>query len=127
MKVQKSLLRGKCTANFCCWAGDKECEQALWAAIQRLTLEQLGQAILELLSKSISQVSHLASVLLNSIKMTITKALLSCFLMLFHGGCCCCCDCPAIAFTIVIAIAIALAIAIASVIAAIAAVGCSLS
>lgn len=39
-------------------AGDKECEQALWAAIQRLTLEQLGQCILELLSKPVSQVKN---------------------------------------------------------------------
>ena len=47
-------------------AGDKECERALWAAIQRLTLEQLGQSILDLLSKSISQVLtlHHASPLL---------------------------------------------------------------
>ena len=110
MKVQKSLLRGKCTANFCCWAGDKECEQALWAAIQRLTLEQLGQAILEILSKSISQVCHLSSVLVNPIKMPIIHtALLSSLIMskyvnhlllllvllllLFHDECCCYCDC----------------------------------
>ena len=63
-----------CTCHFSCWniilkelrstsgklklpcAGDKECEDALWAAIQRLTLEQLGQGILDLLSKSISEV-----------------------------------------------------------------------
>lgn len=37
-------------------AGEKECEQALWGAIQRLTLEQLGQSILDLVSKSASQV-----------------------------------------------------------------------
>ena len=37
-------------------SGDQECEQALWAAIQRLTQEQLGQAILDSLSRSISQV-----------------------------------------------------------------------
>ena len=44
-----------------CCAGDKECERALWAAIQRLTLEQLGQSILDLLSKSISQVTTTAA------------------------------------------------------------------
>ena len=37
-------------------SGDQECEQALWAAIQRLTQEQLGQAILDSISRSISQV-----------------------------------------------------------------------
>lgn len=37
-------------------SGDQECEQALWAAIQRLTQEQLGQGILDSLSRSISQV-----------------------------------------------------------------------
>ena len=63
-----------CTCHFSCWnktlkelrsalgklklhcAGDKECEDAMWAAIQRLTLEQLGQGTLDLLSKSISEV-----------------------------------------------------------------------
>ena len=39
------------------YAGDTECERALWGAIQRLTLEQLGQSILELVGKSIPQVS----------------------------------------------------------------------
>ena len=38
------------------FSGDQECEQALWAAIQRLTQEQLGQGILDSLSSSISQV-----------------------------------------------------------------------
>ena len=37
-------------------SGDQECKQALWAAIQRLTQEQLGQGILDALSRSISQV-----------------------------------------------------------------------